>query len=511
MTTPASLRLLLVGLVVLLVAYVGVLLAAISAADDGLRVVGRGAGPRVVSANALHGALSGMDAELANTVLVGDERGLGFDRDRATANYVADRKALGDAIEETGAGISGADARHTLSDLIDKVGVYDNLAGQVTLLDRQSDARALTDASPALPLLRQAAALMRDTLIPEADRLSAANAGAVESTYQDTYGRAHDLGRWSLVLGLLPIVVLVGGQVYVARRTRRVLNPGMLVATVVAVALVWTGTGAALAAAGHLRVAKKDAFDSVLALTRANALVRDANGDESRFLVDRARAPELERAFAAKSQELATFDGVRPEGYAEALRVAVLGFPGFAKGQPPPFGGEFGREFRNITFTGERAAAEEALRWYARYQLYDRQMRTMVARGDIRGAIDFTTGYRENESNWSFDHLTKALDAVTAINRTHQDAEAGAGLDALSGAGPIAALLAALIAAAAWVGVRPRLSEYRTGEQAKRHFPRPPAHRPTAPGPDTHPDRTLLPATTSPPTPVPAGMARTHP
>ncbi|MET7304181.1 hypothetical protein [Embleya sp. NPDC005575] len=509
--TPASLRLLVALTAVLLAAYLAVLLAAVSAADDGLRVVGHDAGPRVVSANALHGALTGMDADLANTVLVGDERGLGFDREQAAAHYAADRKALGEAIEETGAGLDTIDARRTLGDLIDKVGVYDNLAGQVTLLDRQSDARALTDVSPALPLLRQATDLMRGTLLPEADRLSAANARAVEATYADTYGRARGLGRWSLPLGLVPVVVLVGGQLFLARRTRRVFSPWLLVATALGAALVWTGTGTALSAAEHLRVAKKDAFDSVLALTRANALAQEANGDESRFLVDRARAADAENAFAAKSRELAAFDGVGPTGYAEALRVAVTGFLGFAAGVEVPFGGEFGREFRNVTFTGERAAAEEVLRWYARYQQYDRQMREMVARGDVRGAVDFTTSYRENASNWSFEHLIKALDAVTAINRAHMDAEAEAGLDELNGRGLLSGLLALSVSALVWLGVRPRLAEYRTGGAAgRRSLPR----RPARPGPIAGADVRSKPAAPHPASPkpavpaVPAGVAR---
>jgi hypothetical protein len=39
----------------------------------------------------------------------------------------------------------------------------------------------------------------------------------------------------------------------------------------------------------HLKVAKQDAFDSILALTQARAVSYDANADESRYLVDPAR------------------------------------------------------------------------------------------------------------------------------------------------------------------------------------------------------------------------------
>ncbi|MFE2871243.1 hypothetical protein [Embleya sp. NPDC059259] len=110
------------------------------------------------------------------------------------------------------------------------------------------------------------------------------------------------------------------------------------------------------------------------------------------------------------------------------------------------------------------------LRWWAEYRLYDRQMRIMVARGDIRDAIDFTTSYRENASNWSFDRLTKALDAVTAINRAHMDSATDAGLDGLAGRGPAAAFLALVAAVLVWAGIRPRLAQYRTGEPSARRL-----------------------------------------
>lgn len=44
-----------------------------------------------------------------------------------------------------------------------------------------------------------------------------------------------------------------------------------------------------------LRVAKKDSFDSVLALNRARAVSYDANADESRYLADPQRADQYEK------------------------------------------------------------------------------------------------------------------------------------------------------------------------------------------------------------------------
>jgi hypothetical protein len=56
-------------------------------------------------------------------------------------------------------------------------------------------------------------------------------------------------------------------------------------------------------------VAKQDAFDSVLALSRMRAVSYDANADESRYLVDPARAGQYRQAFLDKSQQVLQLDG----------------------------------------------------------------------------------------------------------------------------------------------------------------------------------------------------------
>jgi hypothetical protein len=354
--------------------------------------------------------------------------------------------------------------------------------------------------------LREAGELMRGTLLPEADRLVEANTRAVDHAYSARSGEARALGRWALVLGIAGLLVLIAGQVRLSTQTRRVFNPALVAATALVVVLVSVGTSTASSSVERLRVAKEDSFDSVLALTRAGAIAKNANGDESRFLVDRARSADAERAFADKSRQLADF-GIPFEGYDRAVADAAADVRGYASGVEPPFGGQFGREFRNITFVGERAAAEDALHWYAVYEQYDRRMRTMVARGEVRAAIDFNTSYRENNSNWAFDRLVRALANVTAINQAHLDSATNAGLAGLRGR-DVAAALATLVAIALmYAGIRPRLAEYRAGQslddRGRRSRPGPSAGKGTSGrGPRTTDQTPSTPAPISPQTPA---------
>lgn len=461
LTTPCRMRLFLTGMATVLLGFVIALAVAVSAVSDGLRVVGHGAGPRVAAANELYGGLAGMDAELANVLLVGDETGLGFDRQAALNSYKTDREAVAKALQQAAEGANDTTARNAVDELVAGIGTYDNLAGQVMLTDRQADTRAISAPSPALALLRQATDLMHDHLLPAADRLINDDAADVEHAFSSNYGSARTAGYAALFLGLAAIGILVAAQVFLFLRTHRILNLGLITATLLTAVLLAQAVNAVFGATEQLRVAKRDSFDSVLALTRTKAIVADANGDESRYLVDFDRATRYQDAFFAKSELLATIPSVGMDGYDAALADAEQGFEAYARGVEPPFAGPlFGREFRNITFTGERAAAEEAFRWYRTYQLFDRQMRAL-AQQDKRKAVDFNTSYKENNSNWSYDRLQNALDAVNTIDRTHMDTAANDGEDTLTGWAFIPAVGAVVIAAVAYAGMRPRLREYQ--------------------------------------------------
>ncbi|WP_406517076.1 hypothetical protein [Streptomyces sp. NBC_00134] len=125
------------------------------------------------------------------------------------------------------------------------------------------------------------------------------------------------------------------------------------------------------------------------------------------------------------------------------------------------FTGEFRRELDNITFPGERAAAEEAVETYAVYQRDDRKIRALVAQGKEREAVAFGISWQPGMSNAHFGAWLAALDKVTDINRQHFTASVQAGRSAVGRLLPWA--LGALLAAVALTvfGLRPRYAEFR--------------------------------------------------
>jgi hypothetical protein len=300
---------------------------------------------------------------------------------------------------------------------------------------------------------------MATSILPAVSSLTSVSASMLDASYSGGTSTAWTTAGVVIGAGLALIAILVALQLYLLARFRRLVNPALIAATVVAVALVITAATRLTAEAGHLKVARQDAFDSILALTQARAVSYDANADESRYLVDPARAAQYQQSFLTKSQQLADVGNVGIFGYDAALAADIRAYDG--DNGDVRFGGYLGAEFGNITFPGERAAAVAALLAYQVYERDDRKLRAL-AKTNLAAAVAYDIGTAPGQSDWAFNQYDADLSSVIAINSAaFADAiSAGQGDTApWNLAFPVAA--AALLAVLVLAGVRPRLAEYR--------------------------------------------------
>jgi len=152
-----------------------------------------------------------------------------------------------------------------------------------------------------------------------------------------------------------------------------------------------------------LRVAKEDAFDSMLALWDARALAYSANGDVGRARLDPARAALHQAAFTDKDRR------IRAD-----LTIGL----------------------NNVTlFAGEREAAEETRERYMAWVEHK------------TAAADFS----------AFDD---ALGKTLKVNQTEFEASVQRGFTDVAGFEIIAPVVTLAICGMAWLGLRPRLREY---------------------------------------------------
>lgn len=457
-TTPARLRLLRAASLSLVAALTLLLLTAGLAASGTWDAVADREAPRTTSAAGLNLALNDMDAQSANILLSSGNAGEGrmsVPYDKAVGFYDDARHTVSRELRTLAVAAEGdRDAEHTVETLTENFARYQELIGRAL----ENDTRA-GGKPAALEDYRSATILLEHQLLPESRTLIEANNAAFEAEYDAAGSRLTAQLIAAVVIGLLLLGVLVAVQWYLARHFHRILNPGLLAATLCAFIAFAVGGQMLAGSSEDLRGARRDAFDSVVALSRARAIAYEANADESRYLLFRDQRTAYEQAFLDKSQQLYGIEGARLDTYNGQLAYTWSSYR--ADHDDLRFTGEFRRELDNITFPGERAAAERTVEAYATYQRDDRTIRRLVAQGREREAVAFCISWEPGKSNDHFGAWMAALDQVTEINRTHFAASVRHGRGTVSERLP--ATGGALVAAAVLtvVGLRPRLAEFR--------------------------------------------------
>ncbi|MFJ8622378.1 hypothetical protein ACIRD3_05975 [Kitasatospora sp. NPDC093550] len=435
--------------------------AVLTGARDGADTIGHRAAPQATRAADLYFALSDMDAQAANLLLIGADPDYPTLRKQTLDTYEQRRAQADDDLQQAAQAAADDPAGQRAVQLVlGRLGSYEALVARAQLLEEQAAAPAGQPAPAALETYRQATDLLRRQLLPAADQVTVANDSAVERVYRQ---QRDDLGSgwwWLLAVGLLTLAALLGLQRVLAVRYRRVLNPALAAVTLLTGVLLVTGLNLVGRAEDHLVTAKSNAYDSVIALSRARAVAYDMNADESRYLIDPSRAVGYEQTFLEQTQAIARFDGATVAGYNSLLADAARRHR--ADRTVVPFGGYLGGELRNITFPGERDAAERVLDTFQQYQLTDRRIRDLHDAGRLKEAVTLNTGLSKGQSNYDFQQLADAIGDTITINSGAMDRAIAATDDDLDG-GTAALAAAALVAALGLTaaGVRPRLREYR--------------------------------------------------
>lgn len=428
-------------------------------AHDGLQVIGHGAGPQVVATGDLYYALSDMDAQVAGILLIGKESSLGTGRQQALATYEKRKQQANQALMQAAYLAQGdAAGQRTVQSLLNGLGTYEQLVGQALVLN--DDAKHAAGPPPArvLDLYRQATNEMKLDLLPKAYNLTLDSGTIVRRTYEDKRSSVLSGRLWVTVAGLVVLALLVGLQIYLAAGFRRLFNPFLVVATAGTLILVISCFVLFSGAADHLRKAKEDGFDSILALSRARAISNSLNADETRYLLDPTFADTYEQTYLDKAQSILYVDtGTNLGKYYAGLAADLSAYSGNANNVK--FLGFFGSEAKHVTLPGQGTALTSVLSDWGRFQQDDKQLRALQAAGQQRQAIDVRMG--QTGSLHDFTDYDQALLSLIGIHKTAFDTAIKDGDGELSGWSwglPIAAVVLALLVLA---GVRPRLSEFR--------------------------------------------------
>ncbi|WP_433359692.1 hypothetical protein ACQPZX_25410 [Actinoplanes sp. CA-142083] len=401
-TAPGRLQLLLGALLTL-----GVLTGLVAgltgnAAASGTSDLGNRAQPLLAEAETIYSALADADTTAAQAFLAG-----GLEPAGLTQRYNDDLErattAITSAARRTPEGGAAAAAVSTLSS---------GVARYAALV-----ATARADNRQGLPIgasyLSAASQLNRDTLLPQAQNLFR----IAQREVDDGYSSASSIG-WVLLLVVLLLAllaVLVLTQRYLSRATHRTFNVPLVAASVLTVVLA---LGVQIVLAGqhsHLGRADDDGSTPVAKLAEARILALRERGDEALTLAARGSGSSYTDDFAQSTDQL----------------NSLLGNENFS------------------TYLRDQHQA---------YLDAHRKVRSLDDNGDYDRAVKLAIG---PETTQSFESFTAGLNTVIKDHKadfTREINAAGRGLGLLTVFGP---LLALLICALVFVGIRARLEEYR--------------------------------------------------
>lgn len=407
-STPGRLSLLALLLIVVSLLVGALTAAAVQRRSAALEDLADRSEPLAFAAQEVYRAMADADATAAGAFLSG-----GVESAQLRQRYEADVAKAAAALSAATSGVTRSPERAgALATLSGRLPVYTGLVETARTHNRQGN-------PVGAAYLRQASHLMQSELLPAARQLYAVETGHVVRALDD----ARSLPWPELLLGVGALVVLVLAQRWLTRRTNRVFNPGLVVASALtALSLLWALT-ASLLAVYHAADSKDEATLTDL-LARARIATLTARGNETLTLVARGSGADYETRFTEGSRDLADL-------------------------------------LARARTHGGAASVVSAQEHHARWQEAHEGVRDADDDGEYTTAVARALGSGEGGAAGAFDALDG--DLVEAIGGARSELTEGIGRAraALGGAVPALVVLSLLAAAAATFGLWQRLKEYR--------------------------------------------------
>jgi hypothetical protein len=413
----------------------------VSQQRQALKTVGKDSAPSILTAQRLRDSFAEMDASLANELLLKPGQ-----NQQILVQFEKDRTKIPDRLLLASKYITYDEEEPIVQ------GLQRNSVVYFLKLQEARDTHKLGNAVNTLNVYRSTANIVDNKLLPQAELLDTVNSKYLENAYTSQSNINKSQLRLILLLGLAQLAILVVIQLFLYRRMQRILNVKLLAASAIATIFLGYTVFSFMSATGNLKIAKEDAFNSLIALRKMRALSYMANGDESRYLLDVANAGKHEKSFNTNIDKIIKI----PPNLSIQNIVAMMDSKGETKDLP----GLFGTVLNNITFFGEKELAVKTLMAWNDYINIDKQIRQLYRSGKVAEAIALCIGDKPGQSNWAFDRYRSAQTNLIDLNKKEFDRHIDMGNDRLAYFEIIATGALGSVAILTLFGLRPRLMEY---------------------------------------------------
>ncbi|MCG5432190.1 hypothetical protein LV457_07770 [Mycobacterium sp. MYCO198283] len=320
------------------------------------------------------------------------------------------------ALTRASAGITDASMQQLLGRINAELAVYTGLIETARTNNRAGNPVGSS-------YLSEASALMQQTILPDAQRLYEQTSARVDT---ETNASARIPAP---VIFVVAVTLLFGAFAHrwLARRTRRRVNIGLVVGGLaIVVMIIWVGTALAISTAGS-RDAKDTGAESLKTITTLAITAQQARADETLSLIRRGDENTRKQSFYQR------IDAMHSQLVTYLARDDSVDKSGLAN------------------------ADELLMRW----RQADERINAYISVGNYQAATQVALGTGEDDSTPAFDKLDAALANAITESRRQLRGDIENALRVLSGAtvGAVVLSLGAALAVAA--GLAPRLNEYR--------------------------------------------------
>ncbi|TQC50262.1 hypothetical protein EEB14_04865 [Rhodococcus sp. WS4] len=412
-STPGRLSVLGIALVAAALVTGAVTSAAIGARQQRIETLRTHTEPLTYAAERLYSSLSIADAAAATSFISG-----GVESNAVRNRY---NQAIGDASNalvtaSNGVASTDAAALALLSEVSRNLSEYTTLIATARANNRSGN-------PVGVAYLSDASTLMQDTILPAAERLYSEQSRSVADT-QVLTGR---IPRAAFAVAVALLVALVLAQVYLARKSKRRVNPGLVLASLLAATLlVWLAV-ATLVSTAAIDRARTEGAQPLGTITQARILAQQARADETLALLQRG------------SDEQSEIDYVRRSG---TLADVLTQLQGGSHGQ--------GAEH---SIDGAVTALDD---WRHAHEMLQQRLEV----GDYPGATAIAVGPGDAASTATFAALDEALqDGIDSFRHEEVDGMTDA-YRSLSQLAVGSMVIGVLCGFAVGGGIWPRLNEY---------------------------------------------------
>ena len=277
-STPALLRLGLYAVTFTSLLFLAVVLMAAFSARDALRIMGRDTAPGILAAERIRGLLADMDRSAVAELLA---------KGAAPASFEVRRQQTEDAVMGAAETISYRDLERVP---LQKLGLG---LGSYTAQLQQARDELKSGDKRFIDAYRRAAHVMDADLVPAAVQLERSMDEVLEQNYARERQTLGKLVGLLVVASFLTGAVLLSLQLFLATRMRRVLNPLVFAATLVALFFAGYSIEAFQREGQEFASAKESGFDPEHALLQTRALAREASLAATRRQLDPAHFTAL--------------------------------------------------------------------------------------------------------------------------------------------------------------------------------------------------------------------------